>query len=77
MSIIYGAAGALAVLVLLALGAAMGWCARGKLYRAKAEEPEEAELRRMQAEQDAFRQLQNYNADVAYGLAREEEGELA
>ena len=68
MSIIYGALGALFVIVLFAVGGLVGWLARAKFYRAKAESPEEAELRRMQEEQDAFRQVQNYNADVAYGI---------
>lgn len=71
MSMIYGAAGALLVLALLAIGAFAGWTARAKFYQAKAESPAEEELRRMQEEQEAFRLMQNYNADVAYGIAAE------
>ena len=74
MSIIYGALGALFVIALFASGAFVGWKACRHFYRAKAESPAEAELRQLAEEQEAFRQMQNYNADVAYGIyaAREE-----
>lgn len=73
MSILYGAFGAIAVLTLLALGFFAGWAAHGRFCRSRAERPEEAELRRLREEQDAFHRLQNYNADVAYGLAEEDD----
>jgi len=68
MSIVYGALGALFVLALFAGGFVTGWKVRAKFYRAKVESPAEAELKKIQEEQDAFRLLQNYNSDMAYGI---------
>lgn len=68
MEVIYGALGALTVVALLVLGAFAGWKARGHFYGAKAERPAAEEVKRMEAEQAAFIQMQNYNADVAYGI---------
>jgi len=68
VSVIYGALGALFVIALFALGVFVGWKACRYFYRSKAESPAESDLRRLQAEQDAFREMQNYNADVAYGI---------
>lgn len=76
MEVIYGALGALCVVALLALGALAGWKARGHFYGAKAESPAAEEVKRMQAEQAAFLQMQNYNADVAYGIGGDERQEL-
>lgn len=76
MEVIYGALGALFVVALLALGAFAGWKARGHFYRAKAESPAAEEVKRMEAEQAAFHQLQNYNADVAYGIGGDARQEL-
>ena len=68
MEVIYGALGALTVVALLVLGAFAGWKARGHFYGAKAERPAAEEVKRMEAEQAAFIQMQNYNADVAYDI---------
>lgn len=76
MEVIYGALGALCVVALLALGAFAGWKARGHFYGAKAESPAAEEVKRMQAEHAAFLQMQNYNADVAYGIGGDERQEL-
>nr|DAL14475.1 MAG TPA_asm: hypothetical protein [Caudoviricetes sp.] len=76
MEVIYGALGALTVVALLALGAFAGWKARGHFYGAKAERPAAEELKRMEAEQAAFQQMQNYNADVAYGIGGDARQEL-
>lgn len=69
MDMLTGALGALFVIGLLALGALAGWKARGRLYRPTAKPADEDELRRMQAEQEAFLRLQNYSAETAYGIA--------
>lgn len=76
MEMIYGALGALFVVALLALGAFAGWKARGHFYVAKAERPAAEDVKRMEAAQAAFRQLQNYNADVAYGIGGDAKQEL-
>ena len=69
MSFLIGALGSLTVLAVFALGGALGWHFRGKLPAApKAEPPTAEEERRLRLEQEAFRQLQNYNAETAYGL---------
>lgn len=52
-----------------ALGTLVGWKTRGRFYGATAEPPAAAELRRMREEQEAFHSLQNYNADIAYGVS--------
>ena len=71
-----GALGALLVMGLLALGFFAGWKAKGRLYRPEAKPVPEKELHRMQAEQEAFLQMQNYNADMAYGVKPDEKYEL-
>lgn len=76
MEMIYGALGALFVVALLALGVFVGWKARGHFYGAKAKDPTAEELKRIEAEQAAFHQLQNYNADVAYGIEADARQEL-
>ncbi len=68
MMILYGALGAVSVMTLFALGVFAGWKLHARFARRTAPDPEEKELRRIKAEQDAFRQLQNYNADIAYGI---------
>ena len=63
----------------IALSAAAGFVAGWTLRRRggkppeKAEAPEmaEEERKRLRAEQEAFRQLQHYSAETAYGLDRE------
>ena len=68
MDMLMGALGALFVMGLLALGFFAGWKAHKRFCRPAAKSATDEELRRMQAEQDAFRQMQNYNADTAYGI---------
>jgi hypothetical protein len=79
---IYGALGAVLVLLLFAVGVYVGY----KLHEKKAEHeaakrptpepPEMAERRRLIAEQAAFSNLVNYNADVAFGYTAGEDGEV-
>lgn len=69
--ILLGFFGALVVLALLTAGALIGWKAHKSFvrYTAPSAEPiDEQERKRLEAEQDAFRQLQNYSADTAYGM---------
>ena len=71
-----GFCGALAALGLLALGALAGWQGRRVLKEQRGVPPvREKENRRLQQEQQAFRQLQNYSAQRAYGLVDDEEGD--
>jgi hypothetical protein len=74
MSFVLGALGAVAVFGLFALGVLAGWKLRGRFVRPVAPAPDK-ELQRMAAEQDAFRQMQQYNADVAYGIGQKDLGE--
>ena len=71
MTFLYGFLGALACVVLLAGGGAMGWMiCRGVTRRSKPTlpQPEEQERKRLVEEQKAFRQLQNYSTEQAYGM---------
>ena len=71
--VLYGALGVLLVLGLFGLGFFMGW--KGRMFwqkhtaKAVATELSEQERRELRAEQEAFRQVLNYNVDTAYGLA--------
>lgn len=77
--IIYGAVGMLGVLILLALGAFIGWKGND-LYRAKMRQNVKKERTAEQEraaleEREAFTQLLNYNPDIAYGITTyEKEG---
>ena len=76
MEMIYGALGAFFLLMVFLLGGALGWELRGSFPRATTEGPDADDLRRMQEAQNAFLQMQNYNADVAYGIGlHREDGE--
>lgn len=70
--VLYGAAGTLGVLALMALGFLAGWKSRiawqAHTRRAVAEEANDEERRAILAEQRAFEGMLNYNADTAYGL---------
>ena len=70
--LVYGAVGMLAVLVLLAAGAILGWRANDAFgrYSARraAEEATEEQLHRLAAQQQAFESMLCYNQDTAYGL---------
>jgi uncharacterized membrane protein YciS (DUF1049 family) len=76
MDMLYGALGAFFVIALLGLGFCLGWVVRGKIYRGKAEQPSERDLKKMEAQQKAFLQMQGYNADVVYGTTPLKEGEI-
>lgn len=70
--VLYGALGAVLVLLLFATGVYVGFVAhrhyaKGAAPKVKAETPAEREIRRLKADQAAFTQMMNYNADVAYG----------
>lgn len=68
MEMLYGALGALATLLVLSAGICIGWMLHGRHAKPKAPPVEEQELRRMAAEQNAFRELMHYSADTAYGI---------
>lgn len=71
MTFIYGFLGAILALGVFATGAICGWRLNEKMREKKAviaeQQVGEEERRRLKAEQDAFRQLINYNTSVAYG----------
>lgn len=75
MDILLGALGALLTLGLFAAGIALGWALRGRFGRTKAAPPDEDEMRRLKAEQEAFRQLTHYSAAVAYGVHPASDGD--
>lgn len=72
--ILFGAAGAVIALGLVALGFFIGWKAgpawRAHTARVRAQEASEEERRQLIEEQQAFRNLLGYNTDTAYGLNR-------
>lgn len=67
--VLYGFAGALAVIALLGLGFFVGWKVHKGSRVVTAKELEERERRQLVQEQEAFRVLQNYNIERAYGMA--------
>ena len=74
MEILMGAAGAVLALGCFGAGAVLGWRIAGKLRMPPAAMPlEEREARRLREGQEAFRSLQNYSAEQAYGMLRKEE----
>ena len=70
--LIYGAAGALAVMGVLAAGIHIGWKAADlteKYRRSSAAGQETEEQRRqLKAQQQAFESMLSYNTDTAYGI---------
>lgn len=68
INFLIGAAGMLAVLGLLVLGAFLGWRARERFQAKAVQEVNEEERRRFEAEQQAFESMLNYNANTAYGM---------
>lgn len=63
-----GAVGTLTAIGLVSLGAFCGWKAREK-FRAKAvQDVNEEARRRVEAEQQAFSDMMNYNIETAYGM---------
>ena len=73
MYVLYGAAGMLLVLALVAGGFAAGWQARkawqAHTRKAADHEATEEERRAILAQQKAFESMLNYNAETAYGMA--------
>lgn len=71
MEFLIGMAGALLTVVILCLSAAFGWWLRGRIGAGKPAIPEvaEQERQRLIADQEAFRQQLNYNAEMAYGMS--------
>ena len=71
MTFFYGFLGAILALGVFATGAICGWRLNEKMREKKAviaeQQVGEEERRRLKAEQDAFRQLINYNTSVANG----------
>ena len=63
-----GAAGTLAVLGLVSLGALCGWKAKERFQKKAVQEVREEERRRVEEEQRAFGEMLNYNIDTAYGM---------
>ena len=68
MEFLYGFAGALAVFALLGLGFFVGWKAHKSSRVITAEELGEKERRRLIQEQEAFKLVQNYTVERAYGM---------
>lgn len=72
--LMYGAAGALTVLILLAVGACIGWKANDALEKRgskrAAVEATEEQRRQLAAQQKAFEDMLSYNQDTAYGTNR-------
>lgn len=70
--IAYGACGVIAVLMLLCIGAVLGWKLRGTYdlhTRRIAEDTRtEAQKQQFREEQEAFESMMSYNVDMAYGL---------
>ena len=74
MEILMGAAGAVLALGCFGAGAVLGWRIAEKLRMPPAAMPlEEREARRLREGQEAFRSIQNYSAEQAYGMLRKEE----
>lgn len=66
--VLYGFAGALAVIALLGLGFFVGWKVHKSSRVITARELEERERKQLTQEQEAFRLLQNYTVERAYGM---------
>lgn len=67
---VYGFLGALMALLLFSSGAVVGWAVHrfyAKSQTPSVESPGEQERRRLIEEQQAFRLLQNYSVERAYG----------
>ena len=68
MSAVWGFLGALAALAVFGGGVFTGWRLRGAAVRGRVEQPGESERRRLKEEQEAFRRVQNYTVEDAYGM---------
>ena len=71
MAFVYGMIGAFASVIFLCAAATAGWWLRGKVEAQKKPAPpcvEEKDRKRLIAEQNAFRDMMNYNVSTAYQL---------
>lgn len=75
MEFLLGFLGALAAVTLLGFGIFMGRRSLGYPRRTQMREQSEEERRKLMQEQEAFRLLQNYTPERAYGQA-EDSGEV-
>lgn len=81
MEFLYGVIGCLAVLLLILGGGFAGWKLRGyadsKMHRREITGAEAEKIlqerRALEEQQAAFHTLQNYSAELAYGIIPEEE----
>lgn len=79
MEFLYGMIGALATIIFLCAAVAAGWLLRGKVEAEKKPDPpsvEEKERKRLIEEQDAFRDMMNYNSATAYQLNNDMDKEV-
>lgn len=80
MEVIMGMAGAVLAVILFLVGAACGWVLRSKVLTptptpASDKPLTEAETKKREElirEQEAFRQMMNYNVEAAYGIGGKE-----
>ena len=70
LNIVYGALGAVLVLLIFATGVYVGYKLNTRMTTKapKPETPEEAERRRLIEDQKAFHTQMSYNTEMAYGL---------
>ena len=74
MSFLYGVLGVIAVQVLFAGGFLLGWMARKSYYRPEPPDmtnSEKQKLEDMKAQQEAWRVMQDYSVETAYGMNTE------
>lgn len=76
MDFLMGVFGALCVVILLVVGLLIGWKLKDYMdkrrVRKTAAELTEKEIREMAAQQEAFRQMQSYTPEIAYGYKLED-----
>lgn len=71
MSFLYGVLGVIAVQALIAGGFFLGWKVRKNYYKPKTPDMtaiEKQKLEDMKAQQEAWRAMQDYSVETAYGL---------
>lgn len=80
-TVIYGFVGACTALALIAAGVLIGWKLRGHVDSKRETDirvdqaVNEQERDRLKREQEAFREMMHYNAEVAYGDAPDSDGD--
>lgn len=78
MQFLIGAAGAILVVGILVFGVAVGWKAHAKYSVQKTnEKATEEELRKIKEQDDAFRRINGYSVEDAYGLTSTEGSETS